>query len=158
MIAMIMGLLASKTGTLAAGTLGVSMILWGLGRIRNFQAFKSFREAWGRFAMGLGEVVSKIGNTRLKVLWQPIEDILCDLVLFFAEQFAVGLRRDNPEKIEKQIERLEEVESIARSRMLTKKLELLRYHAPSLRDAKDAAIAFRLNEKGSESIGDKLNL
>lgn len=110
-----------KTWLYGAG--GATALAWILGKFNKSQAYIGFRNTVGTAAARAGELLSKLGNTRLGGLWEPLEFTLTDWILFSLEQFMVGLRKDNPAKIQAQIERLEGVGSETRVEALRKSLE-----------------------------------
>ncbi len=88
--------------------------IYVLGLFRGSTPYRGLRSASGKFSENLGSQVSRLGNSKLKGIYEPIEDVLVDFFLFMAEQFAVGLRKDNPEKMLDQAERLYDVGSKTR--------------------------------------------
>lgn len=85
-----------------------------LGLFRGSAPYRGLRSALGKFSENLGVQVSRLGNSKLKGLYEPIEDVFVDFWLFMGEQFAVGLRKDNPEKMLEHAERLYDVGSKTR--------------------------------------------
>lgn len=100
--------------TWLAGGGGATLLLWILGKFKASDKYAAIRASIGTASSDFGAIVSKLGNSYLKVFWEPLETMFTDWFLFMAEQFAVGLRRDNPVKIQEQIGRLEGVGSTKR--------------------------------------------
>lgn len=150
-------LLSTLGGQAILGTGGTLL----LGLFLKSKMNKTFREAWGRVCEGAGVAVSAIGNTRLKILWNPLETWFLDYLAFGVEQFTVGLRKDNPAKIQDQLERVESVDSVTRAAALTEKLYLLTEAKPIPlsnpgQDFQDAVVAHKLQRLGTESTQSKL--
>ncbi len=136
-----------------------------LGLFGKSASYKKVREAVGRVAMAAGVAVSAIGNSKLKILWNPIEQVFCDFLFFAVEQFAAGLRKDNPQKMEQQLGRLVDAGSITRADALAEKIYLLESTVPNLppvssqsRDFESAFLAHKLREQATETIRNKLHL
>jgi hypothetical protein len=116
--------------------------------------YAKIREAIGRGSEAAGVAVSALGASRLKRLWNPIEDVACDFLFFAVEQFAVGLRKDNPEKMQAQLDRLESVGSETRAAALREKLNQLDETPrplPNPRDADMLAAAMAVGEANTQS-------
>jgi len=145
------------TGTLGGNALIGSFLIAVVAIAGKSKAYKSIRESWGRACEAAGIGVSAIGNTWLKVLWDPIESMFLDFIAFGAEQFAVGLRKDNPAKLVAQLERLTEVDSKTRSAAIIEKIKSLPYvtDRPSLKPEQQAVFD-RIQNEASESIESKL--
>ncbi len=88
--------------------------IYFLGLFRGSSPYRGLRVALDNFSETLGAQVSRLGNSKLKGIYEPLEDVLVDFFLFMAEQFAVGLRKDNPEKMLDHAERLCDVKSKTR--------------------------------------------
>lgn len=116
-----------------------ALLLWSLGIFAKSAAYQKSRAAAGRFSFLAGAALSKVGNSRLKGAWQPIENILVDFVGFQIEQLLAGLRDDNVKKMEDQVQRLDQVGSVTRSNALKEKLDLLR-DAPAPGGESDAFV------------------
>lgn len=96
-----------------------------LGLFKGSKAYANARNALGIASFNLGRQISKIGNTRLAGLWEPIEAIACDFLLFIPEQIAAGLRADNVEKLQEHVERLDGVGSETRKAATEAKIDAL---------------------------------
>lgn len=114
-------ILAFLGTTAGKGTL-VSLGIYVLSLFGNSVWYGKIREAIGRGAEAAGAALSALGGSKLGFLWNPTEKVLCDFLFFAVEQFAVGLRKDNPEKMERQLERLESVGSQSRAEAVAKQL------------------------------------
>jgi hypothetical protein len=127
------------------GTLGgqiglAATVVWAFGLFRSSVWYGKVREAVGRGAEAAGAAVSAIGTTKLKGMWDPIEGVICDFVLFAAEQFSVGLRKDNPEKMATHLDRLESVGSRSRADALAAKLGALETKQDTPKGPNDAEV------------------
>jgi hypothetical protein len=116
-------IIGAQTLKAAGGVFGVAACLWVIGLFQGSKAYAGLRNALGKFSENLGRQVSRLGNSRLKGLYEPIESVAVDFFLFMAEQFAVGLRKDNQEEMAKHVERLEGVGSETRAAAIKAKLE-----------------------------------
>jgi hypothetical protein len=141
-------LTASSVVPVAAGAL----LTYLLGLASKSQWYAKAREAVGRFSMAAGVGLSAIGASKLKFLWNPLESVLCDFILFAAEQFSAGLRKDNPEKMEQHLARLEDVGSVTRATALAAKIEALGRAPKPVQDAQDAAMFSRAFKAADSSI------
>lgn len=119
----ILALLGIPGVALTGKVLAVTLILFALGMFRGSGPYKTVRNALGKFSENLGVAVSRIGNSKLKGLYEPLEALFIDYWLFMWEQFAVGLRKDNPEKMVEQVERLKGVGSETRIEGIKRKLQ-----------------------------------
>lgn len=115
----------------------ISLGIYILSLFGNSVWYGKAREAIGRAAEAAGVGLSALGGSKLGFLWNPTEKVLCDFLFFAVEQFAVGLRKDNPEKMGRQLERLESVDSQARAAALAAKLATI---PPPPRDKSDAEV------------------
>lgn len=103
--------------------MGAMVSVFIIGLFRGSSAYKGIRNTLGKFSENLGLTVSRLGNSKLKGVYEPIEAVLIDFVLFMAEQFAVGLRADNLDKMAIQADRLEGVGSETRLQAIKSKME-----------------------------------
>lgn len=142
--------------TLKGQAVLVSLGLWLLGTFGKSTWYQKLREAVGRGAEAAGAAVSALGTSRLKGLWNPIERVICDFVLFAAEQFAVGLRKDNPEKMEEHLVRLEQVGSQTRADAVAVRLAALEEELAPPRDKSDAEVLAQAVAAGEASTAQKL--
>lgn len=110
-----------QTWLLSGG--GATIALWILGKFKTSDKYAAIRDNLGQASESLGAMVSGLGNSYLKVFWEPLESVLTDWFLFMAEQFAVGMRKDNPVKMQEQVDRLDGVGSVTRMEALKKALE-----------------------------------
>ncbi len=147
---------ASSVGKAGAAALGVTVLGWILGKASRSAAYVKARDTAGRTAERGGEAVSALGKSRLGGLWNPLEEVATDFGAFMVEQFFVGLRKDNPRKMEEQLERLQGVGSETRAKALEEKLDALGVTPKPLQDANDAAMFLRAFEAGDQSINDRL--
>ncbi len=100
----------------AAGTLFI------LGLFRNSKLYTGVRDTLGTVTYNFFKSVSRLGNSKLSGIYEPIEAIYVDFFLFMAEQAAAGLRSDNPEKLRVYAERLDGVGSETRKAAVEAKL------------------------------------
>lgn len=147
----ILAFFSTFLGKAVLASLGVTAV----GMLHNTRPYKGMRAAWGRLAYRGGALLSMLGKTKLGLLWQPMENFLLDFGAFGVEQAAAGLRSDNIEKTEDQLERLEGVGSITRAEALKDKLDLLRVDAGPL-DAAQSEFLRRLNETAFLSTRERL--
>lgn len=122
MLATILAFLGTLGGKLTVGSLGLLV----LGYFAKSIWYRKVREALGRSAYAAGVAVSALGNSKLKLLWNPLENVLTDFLGFLVEQFFAGLRKDNADKIEAHAERLAESGSETRAAALEEKAADLR--------------------------------
>lgn len=128
-------------GTGAGKGILVSLGIYVLSLFGNSKAYAKAREYIGRAAESAGAGLSAFGSSKIgKVLWDPTEKVLCDFLFFAIEQFAVGLRKDNAEKLERQLERLESVGSESRADAIAVKLAGYIEAQQPPRDKSDAEI------------------
>lgn len=110
--------------SLGGKVLAPIMILWALGQFRGSAPYKGLRSALGKFSENLGESISRLGNSKLRWAYEPLEALFLDFGPFMFEQLGVGMRKDNPSKdLPAQLERLEGVGSEARAEAIRKKME-----------------------------------
>jgi hypothetical protein len=145
-------LIASKFAVPALITFGVYII----GLFSKSHAYTTIRTGLGKLMYGAGKAASTFGNSKLKVFWNPIEAVIADFILFAIEQFAVGLRSDNLDKLEAQLTRLKDVDSMFRAEAVENKLEVLRGTPKPLQDVHDAAIQARMLGGLGASMDSKL--
>ncbi|MEO7778501.1 MAG: hypothetical protein ABIY63_13295 [Fibrobacteria bacterium] len=134
----------------------ISLAVWIFSMCGKSAWYWKLRESVGRAAEAAGAALSALGTSRLKFLWNPTELVLCDFLFFAIEQFAVGLRKDNPEKMERQLDRLESVGSQTRADAMAVKIAALGKAPQVMETADDAAIAFQATFDANQSIKDKL--
>jgi hypothetical protein len=127
-------------GTMGGKATLVSLGIYVLSLFGNSVWYSKIREAIGRGAEAAGVALSALGSSRLGFLWNPTEKVLCDFLFFAVEQFAVGLRKDNPKKLEAQLERLESVGSQTRADALAVKIAGYEAAQEPPRDASDAEV------------------
>jgi hypothetical protein len=124
---MIETLLTFLTGSLAGKATLATLALWALGWFAKSAAYRKVREVLGKAAYRGGAMLSGLATSRLgKPTWGPLEAVLTDYAGFGVEQFMAGLRSDNVEKLEAQVERLEAVGSVTRAEALAEKVAELR--------------------------------
>lgn len=115
------------TGTLAGNATVAALALWALGLFAKSSAYRKVREWLGKAAYRGGAALSGLATAKLgRVTWGPIEAVLVDFLGFGIEQLLAGLRSDNVEKLETQVERLEAVGSVTRAQALEEKVATLR--------------------------------
>ncbi len=120
-------IIATITGTLAGKAAAGVFAVWLLGWLRGSKPYKAALGWLGRLVYGAFAALSDVGTSKLgKPTWGPLEGVLTDVLFVVGEQAAAGLRSDNVEKLEAQVERLEAVESETRAAALRAKLEVLR--------------------------------
>ncbi len=156
MISTITAFFDTTAGQLGGAAVLATVLGWILGKAAGSAAYKAARATVGRVASRAGEAVSAIGKSKLGSLSTPLEDVATDFVAFPVEQFFVGLRKDNAGKLEKQLDRLEDVGSQTRANGIAEKLKALGAPPRPLEDATDAGIAFRAAFTANESINEKL--
>lgn len=127
-------------GTTGGKATLISLGIYLLSLFSNSEWYKQIREAIGRGAEAAGVGLSALGNSKLGFLWNPTERVLCDFLIFSAEQFAVGLRKDNPKKLEAQLERLEDVGSVRRAEAVAKQMAIAVAAQEPIRDKSDAEV------------------
>lgn len=114
-------------GTFAGKATLAAVGLWALGWFAKSAAYRKVREWLGRAAYRAGAALSGLATSKLgKPTWGPLEAILTDFLGFAMEQALAGLRSDNVEKLEAQVERLEAVGSVTRAAALEEKVGVLR--------------------------------
>jgi len=124
---MIETLITALTGTLAGKATLVALGLWALGLFAKSAAYRKAREWLGKAAYQGGAALSGLATSRLgRPTWGPVEAVVVDFAGFGFEQFLAGLRSDNVEKLEAQVERLEAVGSVTRVQALEEKVATLR--------------------------------
>jgi hypothetical protein len=109
--------------TILGGTMAATLAAWFFGKAKHSTWYTHIRARLGMFSLELGCIISKWGNTYLRALWEPLETVVVDWFLFMAEQFAVGMRRDNAVKLQEHLTRLEDVGSQARAEVIREKLD-----------------------------------
>jgi hypothetical protein len=124
---MIETLLTFLTGSLAGKATLATLALWALGWFAKSTAYRKVREWLGKAAYQAGAALSGVATSKLgRPTWGPLEAVLTDYAGFGIEQFMAGLRSDNVEKLEAQVERLEAVGSVTRAEALAEKVAELR--------------------------------
>ena len=113
-------------GTLGGKATLASLGILLLGYFAKTVWYRKVREALGRATYSAGVALSALGNSKLRLLWDPLENVLTDFLGFAVEQFFAGLRKDNPDKIEAHAVRLAEAGSETRAVALAEKAEDLR--------------------------------
>lgn len=101
---------------------GAAAVVFIIGLFRGSKLYAAIRDALGVFSFNLGKSISRIGNTRLRGIYEPIEAPAVDFFLFMAEQLGAGLRSDNPEKLKEHKKRLVGVGSTTRKAAIEAKL------------------------------------
>lgn len=133
-----------------AAPAGAALMVYAIGMLSKSKAYTSTRNAGGRLAFTIGSSLSSAATSKIgRVVWDPIETIITDFVLFFVERFAAGLRSDNVVKLEAQVERLKGVGSVFQREALESKLDILK-------DPVDKRIFDNLERLNAESADDKL--
>lgn len=150
MLSILTTYIAPALGTGAA----ITILAWILGKFTGAGWYQAFRAKIGTGAYNLGVMLSGIGKTRLGPLSEPIEDIAADWCQFIPEQFFAGLRSDNVKKMEKQLDRLEDVGSVVRAKAIAEKIQEIK--ASPIQTATDAAMFNGIIESGKESINENL--
>lgn len=139
----------------AAG--GAVLVLWVIGKFADSIWFQNIRKAWGKLCYSAGAMVSFAGNTRFGKAWGPLERIFADLFLFGSEQFGAGLRSDNVEKLEQQLDRLKDVGSVTRAEAVEMKLDLLRNPSNvKISEVRAAALNMKIQADIEQAAKDKL--
>lgn len=151
MLTTILAFFSTFTGQASAVAVG----LWILGTFGKSVWYQKIREAIGRGAEAAGVAVSALGTSKLKSLWNPIETVICDFLFFAVEQFAVGLRKDDPEKMEVQLARLESVGSQSRADAIAVKLGGYEATQPH-RDKNDAVVMAQAVASAEEGNRERL--
>lgn len=129
---------------------GASLMVYAIGLLSQSKAYKSARNSTGRFAFRLGALLSMAAESKLgRIIWDPIETVITDFVLFFAERLASGLRSDNVSKLEAQVERLKGVGSVFQREAIESKLDILK-------DPVDKRVIDHLEKLNASSSNDKL--
>jgi hypothetical protein len=124
---MIESIMVYLTGTLAGNATLIGLGLWALGLFAQSAIYRKAREWLGKAAYKAGAILSGLATSKLgKPTWGPIEAVFTDFLGFSFEQFLAGLRSDNVEKLEAQVERLESVGSATRAQALEEKVASLR--------------------------------
>jgi hypothetical protein len=124
---MIENLIATLTGTFAGKATLAAVGLYALGLFAKSTAYRKVREWIGKAAYQAGAALSGLATSKLgRPTWGPLEAVLTDYAGFGVEQFMAGLRSDNVEKLEAQVERLEAVGSVTRAAALEEKVAALR--------------------------------
>ncbi len=127
-------------GTMGGKATVVSLGIYLLSLLSNSEGYKKAREAVGRSGEAVGAAMSALGTSRLGFLWNPTELVFADFVLLFWERFGVGLRKDNKEKMERQLERLESVGSVTQAGAIAEKLKKFEAAQEPIRDKNDAEV------------------
>lgn len=113
----------SLVGNAALG----AMAIWAFGLFSRSAAYQKVRAWLGKASFQAGAALSGLATSKLgRPTWGPFEAALTDYAGFSLEQFMAGLRSDNVEKLEAQVERLEAVGSVTRAAALEEKVEALR--------------------------------
>lgn len=142
------------TSTLGGNATLAALALWALGLFAKSTGYRKAREWLGKAAYRAGAGLSGLATSRLgRPTWGPLEAVLVDFLGFATEQLLAGLRSDNVEKLETQVERLESVGSVTRAQALEEKIELLQ--AP-LEAPEDEDTLRRLQEGNQDSAREKL--
>ena len=111
------------TNGLTGPAILATVALWVLGRLGKFSWYRNARAKFGVFAQKSGVLVDKTLGAKLGKLWNPIEDVICDWLGFFVEQFCHGLRQNDLLALAKQADRLQGVGSENRLAGILSKLE-----------------------------------
>ena len=123
MISTITAFLGSLTWAhLIAGSTLIPVFIWGFGKLRKTEAYTKALGALGKASMGLGVTIDAFGQKTFGKLYAPLEDLVCDFLHVFVENFLAGLRKNNPEKLLKQAVRLEESGSKNRAHAIMAKI------------------------------------
>ncbi len=126
------------------------VIAYIIGLFSNSSIYLSIRKVIGRISFKAGDMVSGFATSKVgKVVWNPLESVLVDFGLFAIERFAAGLRNDNIEKIQEQVERLKDVGSVFQLEVMEGKLDILK-------NPKDAAMVSKLQENIRKDAANKL--
>lgn len=147
------GIIASKWSLTAL----IPVLLFIIGKLSDSVIYVTLRTNFGKAMHGVGKMLSKLGNSKLGPLWEPIERPILDFILFGIEQIGAGARSDNIKDIEDHVERLKSVGSKWRIEALESKLDLLRNpsNIPA-QSIEDAAIRAKLLGGIGDSASDKL--
>jgi len=108
------------------GTWGgtTAVLLWLLGSMAKFGWYKTVRSKFGLAMQACGVGLNASAGKWLGPLWNPIEQFLCDWLVFGTEQLAVGMRKDNDvSALAAQHDRLKGVGSESRVAVILEKLE-----------------------------------
>lgn len=124
---MVETLITTITGTLVGKATLAAVGLYVLGLFAKSTTYRKIREWLGKATYQAGAALSGLATSKLgRPTWGPLEAVFTDFLGFGLEQFLAGLRSDNVEKIEAQVERLEAVGSVTRVQALEEKAATLR--------------------------------
>lgn len=155
MIAAITAFLAAYA-TPALGSLTAGAVLaWVLGRVTDSAAGQSLLAKSNRQSRRIGRMLSALGNSKLGPLWNPIERFGTTWLRSNIEEVFVGMREDNPDKLEDELARLKAVDSVTRAKGIAEKIEALGKLPAPMQTANDAAMFHRAFRFSDESINQK---
>lgn len=157
MITMLTAFFGTTMGQVGGSAAAATALAWILGKLSGFAAYQAARATAGRVLYRVGQGINKLGESRLGNLWAPLEDVATDWGYFLVEQFFAGLRADNVDKMEKHLDRLEDVGSESRAKAVAEKLATLGRMPEPLQTAQDAAIAAQAIATGDAATNDRLN-
>ncbi len=153
MIAIITTYLTATLGTAAAAT----VLMWVIGLFTGAAWYQTLRGKYGRQMYRIGQGWSRFSNSKIGApLVERIEDAAADWVGLGVEQLFAGARADNLVKLEKQLDRMQDVGSATRAKAIADKIEALEAAPPVMQTEQDAAMFRRAFEAGDKSINERL--
>lgn len=139
---------------IGASTLTAILFVFILGLFRKSAGYKGARNAAGKAAKTFGRALSRFGNKKLPIIWEPLEAPILDFGLHVAEQIAVGAREDNIEKLEAHAERLDGVESETRLAGILKKIREVKIDQAIERDPLKVSVDAFSRQSAADKLAD----
>lgn len=104
-------------------TLAGLALTWVLGKLTNSKTGGDILAKAMRQARRIGRAHSALGNSKLGPLWNPIETFGTTWIRSLLDEYFIGLREDNLDKLGEELERLEKSGSVKRSEAIRKRME-----------------------------------
>jgi len=129
--------------------------VWILGKFSTSTPYKKLREWLGKSAEAAGVFIDgTLGSKLGRPIWNPLEKFLTDTLGFMVEQFLNGLRKNDLIAMAEQVERLEDVGSVARVKAIKANMEQAIASADTL--PKNPILDKILETSYANSLRDKL--
>ncbi|MEO7957883.1 MAG: hypothetical protein ABIW76_14445 [Fibrobacteria bacterium] len=144
--------LVSYLAPVLGSTIAGVVVTWILGRLTDSAFGGALLAKSMRQSRRVGRTLSVLGNSKLGPLWNPLETFGTTWVRSNMDEFFVGLREDNPEKLGEELERLEAAGSVTRAKAIAEKIEALGRTPPTVQTAQDAAMFSHAYQAADRSI------
>jgi len=156
MIAIITAYLTAYVAPVLGPAFAGIIVTWILGRLTDSAFGGALLAKSNRQSRRIGRALSVLGNSKLGAFWNPLEKFATSWVRSNMEEFFVGLREDNVEKLGEELDRLEASGSVTRAKAIAEKIETLGKTPRPMQDAQDAAMFRKAFEAGDKSINERL--